>query len=143
VEAFLDSSVFVAAYYEDDKRHIESAALLSRYTRSKLSTAAHSLAEVYATLTGMKGGGRVSVDLALLFIEDIRNNCIVVSLDEDEYWDALRNCGSLGLTSGAIYDLLIATCARKAAAKTIYTWNRRHFDRLGPEIAKRVKEPGR
>lgn len=47
----------------------------------------------------------------------------------------------LGLPSGVVYDGLIAACARKAAAKTIYTWNSKHFERLGPEIAKRVKEP--
>ncbi len=143
MEAFLDSSVIVAAYYVHDERHIQSSALLDRYTRSKLSTSAHSLAEVYAILTGMKGGGRVSADLALLYLEDIRKSCIVVSLDEEEYWNALREGGRLGISGGTVYDLLIGTCARKAAAKSIYTWNPRHFERLGPEIAKRVKVPGR
>lgn len=42
---------------------------------------------------------------------------------------------------GMIYDMLLAQCALKAKADTIYTWNVNHFQRLGPEVARRIKTP--
>lgn len=143
MEAFVDSSVLVAAFQADDVRHKSSVAILSSFSRSKICTAGHSLAETYATLTGFPGVHRVPCDVALLYLADQRQQMTIVSLDEEEIWASIETAASLGLRSGMIYDRLIAACARKAAAKTIYTWNCKHFERLGPEIAKRVKEPGR
>jgi predicted nucleic acid-binding protein len=40
-----------------------------------------------------------------------------------------------------IYDALLAACAIKARAETIYTDNERHFNMLGPDVASRVKRP--
>ena len=37
---------------------------------------------------------------------------------------------------GTIYDALLAKCALKANATTIYTWDLEHFRRLGPEVAR-------
>ena len=55
--------------------------------------------------------------------------------------DRLTNAGAAGISGGAIYDALIAQCALKAKAQFLYTWNVKHFTRLGPEIANRVREP--
>ncbi|MGH9415983.1 MAG: hypothetical protein ACRD01_05080 [Terriglobales bacterium] len=41
-----------------------------------------------------------------------------------------------------MYDALIANCALKAGARLIYTWNRSDFQRLGPEVASRLRTPG-
>jgi hypothetical protein len=46
-----------------------------------------------------------------------------------------------GVTGGGIYDAVLGHCALKAGAGTIYTWNVKHFNRLGPEIARRVATP--
>ena len=48
---------------------------------------------------------------------------------------------ALGITSGGIYDAIIGRCSLKAGAQTVYTWNVKHFKRLDPEIAARVKTP--
>jgi hypothetical protein len=48
---------------------------------------------------------------------------------------------SMDICGGAIYDLIVAGCALKAKAQTIYTWNLKHFNRLGPDVASRVKTP--
>jgi predicted nucleic acid-binding protein len=40
-----------------------------------------------------------------------------------------------------IYDALLAACAMKAKAETIYTDNERHFRMFGPDVASRVKKP--
>jgi predicted nucleic acid-binding protein len=143
VEAFVDSSVLVAAFQADDVRHKSSVAILNAYSRSKISTAGHSLAETYSTLTAWPGIHRVTPEAASLYLADQRQQMTIVNLDEEEIWASIEASAKLGLRSGMVYDGLIAACARKAAAKSIYTWNRKHFERLGPEIAKRVKEPGR
>lgn len=142
MEVFLDSTVYVAAFYKQDIRHVHSAALISSFTRSKISTAAHSLAEVYSTLTCLPGKLRVSPEEAMLYIGDNRSSCHVIYLDDEEYWKTIRRVSEAGLASGLVYDALIAQCALKAAAKKIYTWNRRHFEMLGEDIAKRVRVPG-
>jgi len=36
---------------------------------------------------------------------------------------------------------LLAHCALKAEAQTIYTWNVKHFEQLGPDIARRLRTP--
>jgi len=36
---------------------------------------------------------------------------------------------------------LLAQCALKANATTIYTWDLDHFRLLGPEVARRVRTP--
>ena len=43
--------------------------------------------------------------------------------------------------AGAIYDALLAACAVKSGAATLYTWNVRHYGQLEPEVAARVKTP--
>jgi predicted nucleic acid-binding protein len=62
-------------------------------------------------------------------------------LNADEYAKALREPAALGIVGGGIYDALLGNCALKARAETIYSWNVKHFERLGPEISKRVKTP--
>jgi len=104
---------------------------------------AHSLAEVYATLTGMPGLRRVSGEEAMLFLGNIRERLTLVSLDEQDYFRIAETSAEAGLTSGAIYDAIIAHCAMKAKAPVIYTWNTKHFLRPAPAIANRVKMPGR
>jgi predicted nucleic acid-binding protein len=42
---------------------------------------------------------------------------------------------------GGVYDAILGRCALKARAEVIYTWNEKHFRRLGPEIAGRVAAP--
>jgi hypothetical protein len=46
-----------------------------------------------------------------------------------------------GIVGSTTYEALLARCAIKAKAEIIYTWNVAHFQRLGPEIAKRVRTP--
>ena len=102
---------------------------------------AHSLAEVYATLTGMPGQRRVSGNEALLFLGDIRDRLTLVALEEQEYFQVAEGAAAAGLASGAIYDAILGHCALKARAEVIYTWNTKDFLRLPPAIAGRVKNP--
>lgn len=55
VKAFLDSSVLIATFYADHEHHEPSLDLFLRFDRKDACCGAHSLAEVYATLTSMPG----------------------------------------------------------------------------------------
>lgn len=139
---FFDTSVLVAAFQEDHEHHEPSFAAFLKADRSRACCAAHSLAEVFSTLTRMPGKNRVSGEQAMLFLENVRERLSVVTLTGDEYFAALTDAASAGIVGGAIYDALLARCAVKSGAATIYTWNVRHYQRLGSEVARRVKVPG-
>ena len=142
MKAFLDTSVLVATFYADHEHHPPSIDLFLRFAKKEACCGAHSLAEVYATLTGMPGKRRVSGDEALLFLGDIRNRLTLVALDGLEYFQMAEASAACGLAGGAVYDAILGHCALKARAEVIYTWNTRDFLRLPPAIASRVKNPG-
>jgi predicted nucleic acid-binding protein len=141
VKAFLDSSVLVATFYGDHEHHDPSIELFLRHEKHDVCCGAHSLAEVYSTLTGMPGKDRASADEAMLFLGNIRERLTVLALNDREYWKAMEASAAEGVTGGAIYDALLGYCALKAGAETIYSWNVKHFKRLGPDIARRVSTP--
>jgi predicted nucleic acid-binding protein len=141
VKAFLDTSVLVATFYADHERHRPSIALFLRYAKNEVCCAAHSLAEVYATLTSMPPPRRVSGHEAVLFLRDIQERLTLVTLDADEYFQLTMDSAGLSLASGAIYDAVLAECALKLGARVIYTWNTKDFLRLAPAVADRVQMP--
>lgn len=141
MRAFFDTSVLVAIFYAHHERHTESLELFLRFSKNDASCAAHSLAEIYSVLTGRLGKDRVTGDEALLFLGDVRNRLSVVSLNAEEYARVVEETASLGIVGGGIYDALLGHCALKTKAEIIYTWNVKHFERLGAEIKKRVRTP--
>jgi predicted nucleic acid-binding protein len=142
VKAFLDTSVLVATFYADHEHHSRSIDLFLRFGRKDACCGAHSLAEVYATLTGMPSRRRASGDEALLFLGDIRERLTVIALNEQEYFQMAEACAAAHLAGGAIYDAILGHCALKAKAEVIYTWNTKDYLRLPLAIAGRVKNPG-
>ena len=143
MKAFLDTSVLVATFYADHEHHPPSIDLFLRFRKKDACCGAHSLAEVYATLTGMPGRRRVSGNEALLFLGDIRERLTLVALGEREYFQIVEASAAANLTGVAIYDAILGQCALKAKADVIYTWNTEDFLRLPPAIADRVKNPDR
>jgi predicted nucleic acid-binding protein len=142
VRAFLDTSVLVATFYGDHEHHAPSLDLFLRFGKKDACCGTRSLAEVYATLTGMPGKRRVGGDAAILFLQDIRDNLTLVSLDGRDYFHTVEASAAVALSGGAIYDALLGQCAIKAKVETIYTWNTKDFLRLPQAIAGRVKRPG-
>jgi predicted nucleic acid-binding protein len=141
VKAFLDTSVLVATFYGDHDNHDPSIDVFLRHKKNDACCGVHSLAEVYSVLTGMPGKDRASADEALLFLGSIRERLSIVALTDQEYFKALEASAALGVTGGGIYDALLGHCALKTRAEVIYTWNVKHFERLGQEIARRAKTP--
>jgi predicted nucleic acid-binding protein len=127
MRAFLDTSVLVPTFLGDHVNHPVSLDLFLRLTPRTGFCAAHSLAEVYATVTRLPGRHRVASDQAVLFLDEIRSRCSIVGLDCDSYYDVISQAAAGGIVGGAVYDALIAQCAVQARATTLYTWNQRHF----------------
>jgi len=138
---FVDTSVLVPVFLDEHIHHEPSLAAYAKADRAHAFCAAHSLAEVYATITRMPGTHRASPDQALLLLDDIQHHFTAVALDPEEYCSTIADAAAEGIVGGAIYDALIARCALKVRATTIYTWNVDHFRRCGPEVAKRVRTP--
>jgi predicted nucleic acid-binding protein len=121
MKAFLDTSVLVATFYAQHEHHAPSIDLFLRFDKADACCAAHSLAEIYSVLTGRAGRDRVSGDGALLFLGNVRDRLTTISLDHEEYFGAIEAAVPFGIGGGGIYDALLAHCALKAEAESIYT----------------------
>jgi predicted nucleic acid-binding protein len=55
--------------------------------------------------------------------------------------DALQASAALGIVGGGIYDAMLAHCAIKAKAESIYTWNARHYTLCGPKVVGLLRTP--
>ncbi|MBV9033033.1 MAG: PIN domain-containing protein [Acidobacteriaceae bacterium] len=141
MDAFFDTSVLIPTFYGEHEHHQPSFDLFLKHNKETGCTAAHCLVEVYSVLTGMPGKDRARPDEALLFIGDVRERLMIIALTEEEYAQTLQDAAAAGVMGGGIYDAVVARCALKADAKAIYTWNVKHFKRLGSDIALRVKLP--
>ncbi len=141
MKGFLDTSVLVPVFYGDHLHHEASLALFVKFDKSTACCGAHSLAEVYSTLTRMPGKHRISAEQAMLFIDSIRERLSIIALSGDEYADALQTSAALGIVGGGIYDAMLAHCALKAKVKAIYTWNARHYALCGQEVVGLLRTP--
>jgi len=96
---------------------------------------AHCLAEVYAGLTAMPSTPRIKPVFAAQAIDDLMKHAEIIELTSLDYQNAIERCVLANLTSGVIYDSLIAIAAEKFKADCLLTYNRRDFSRL---LGKRI-----
>ena len=141
MKGFFDTSVLVPVFYGSHVHHTASLELFIQFDKSTGCCGAHSLAEVYSTLTRMPGKHRISGEQAMLFVGSIRERLSIVALNGDEYADALQASSARGIVGGGIYDAMLAHCALKAQAEMIYTWNARHYALCAPEVTQRLRTP--
>lgn len=113
MNGFFDTSVLVPVFYGDHVHHQASLALFIHFDKASGCCEAHSLAEVYSTLTRMPGKHRISGEQAMLFIGSIRERLSIVSLSGDEYADALGH----QLLSGSWAAASMMPCSRIAPLK--------------------------
>jgi len=138
---FADTSVLVPVFMPGHIHHERSFQLFSRATVKSAFCAAHSIAEVYATMTRLPGKHRTSGQQALAFLEMIQERFSVVALDVADYFATIREAAAQGIVGGTSYDALVAACALKAKADELYSWNTGHFLLLGDEVARKVRTP--
>jgi predicted nucleic acid-binding protein len=141
VKCFFDTSVLVPVFVPGHEHHERSITAFAAANRSSGSSAAHCLAELYATLTGLPGRYRASPEQAMQCLETVEERLTVVVLEVQEYRAAIREAAAAGIIGGTTYDALVGACAVKARADVLYTWNIRDFRRLVPAVAAIVSTP--
>jgi len=99
------------------------------------------MAELYASLTGMRPPHRFSPEQAMLILDQVQETMHCVTLTAEEIRDVAQRTAVLRLHGGIIYDALLMGCARKVDAKRIYTWNEKHFRMVAPDLADRITTP--
>jgi toxin FitB len=139
----LDTSCLVAAVCSWHERHEATRKELEkrRAAGDTAVLAAHSLAEAYSVLTRLPEPHRLRPEDALDVIEANWAGARLVALAAADYWRVLRRCREAAIGGGAVYDGLIAACARKARVATVLTWDTTGFERF-LEDAPPVKSPG-
>jgi predicted nucleic acid-binding protein len=105
MKGFFDTSVLVPVFYGDHVHHKASLDLFIQFEKTTGCCGAHSLAEVFSTLTRLPGKHRISGEQAMLFIGSIRERLSIIALNGDEYADALAASAARGIVGGGIYDL--------------------------------------
>lgn len=138
---FFDTSVFVAAFLEAHPFHVESAKSIANIHRDNAACSTHTLAELYVTLTRQQPPQRVPPKIAASIVEALAKRVKPVSLTAQEYIEAIQSAASHGLSGAILYDALLLGCARKSAAKKIYTLNPGHFRLVARDLASRITEP--
>jgi predicted nucleic acid-binding protein len=78
---------------------------------------------------------------AMIFLGTLRERLTVIALDPLEYFAGLERFPAVGIVGGTVYDAMLALCAMKAEAETLYTWNMRHFRQCGPDVEARLRTP--
>jgi predicted nucleic acid-binding protein len=111
--------------------HHERAAseIETRLTRGEpLIVAAPTLVEAYAVLTRLPPPYRLSPADALALVEEnFIQAARIVALDARGYRTLVRRTRYEGIRGGRTYDAVIATCALKARAAVLLTFNADHF----------------
>ncbi len=141
MKEFFDTSVLVAAFWRGHPQHEASVRLVGAANKRRSACAAHTLAEVYSTMTVLPVKDVIPPEQALLFVQETRDRFTIVSLSEDEYYKTIEQAAERGVVSGRIYDAVLLQCAAKVKAETIYTWNLKHFRAIRSDVADRIRTP--
>lgn len=141
--AFLcDTTVLFAASDTAHQHHPRSLALVAKAKPSRAFIAAHTLAELYATLTATPAPRMRRVEHVLEAVEQAARVFTPVTLPSADYLWVLRHVATAGARSGQVYDALILKCAERARVDTVYTWNTADFKRIAwPEMVGRIRSP--
>jgi predicted nucleic acid-binding protein len=136
MRVFLDTSVLVASVLKQHDAHARALAVLIRIQdgRDEGFISAHSLAEMYATLTKIPAPLRHTPEQALLSIEEnVVKHFNISSLTGGDYAALIREAALAGIQGGTIYDAILLKTARKAQVERIYTLNLKHFQAVASE----------
>jgi predicted nucleic acid-binding protein len=144
VKVLLDTSILVAALVRDHPRHAKALPWLARALAGELEVvvAAHSLAELHATLTTLPVRPRISPETARrLRQENLPATTDVVALGAEGDESVVHRMSELDLAGGVVYDALIARAAELAGVELLVTLNETDFRRAWPEGEDRITAP--
>jgi predicted nucleic acid-binding protein len=142
MKILFDTSVLVASLSARHPEHSKSFEQFQRVLTGKVTgcLSTHALAELYNVMTGHPSWRVSPVDMGQV-IEEMLTAFEVVSLSTKDYQVALSRLAKLSITGGGVFDMLHAQAALKSDADTLLTLNKKHFLRLGEDVARLVKEP--
>jgi len=144
MKALFDSNVLVSALVETHPFHLKAIKWLTEVKENKITgvISAHSLAEIYSTLTNLPIYPKISPNLAHnLIYQNILPIFDFVELTVEDYKTVLNIASQNQIIGGTIYDALIAHAAHKAQVDKLLTFNTKHFKKAYPLIADIVEEP--
>lgn len=136
MKIFLDTSVLVASVLEKHVSHVRAFAVLERVQngRDEGFISAHSLAEMYSTLTKLPVPFRHSPEQALLNIEEnVLKHFKISTLTGQDYIALIREAALTGIQGGAVYDAVLLKSAGKIKLDRIYTLNLKHFEAVAKQ----------
>src|SRR5690348_7915008 len=143
VKTLFDTSVLVTAFWVNHPIHSACLHWLKQAKTGSIQGVIvnHTLAELYATLTALPINHRLSPQVIHQLITENLKSFEVIPLSVDDYYQVINQMVNLNLTSGAIYDALIAQVAIKVNIDRLLTLNPKHFNRFGDKIAQLVTVP--
>jgi predicted nucleic acid-binding protein len=134
-----DTNVITTAMISKREGHDRARSIFSSSKangRACIST--HNLAEIYNVLTGRM---LIPPLQANILIEQNLEGVHVLELQQQDYLNAIRRTSSLNISGGVIYDAIVAECAVRHQCEALYTFNLKHFTRLGADIVALAREP--
>ena len=132
-----DANVIVAGILTDHQMHSVCRPWLNwaKNLEFQGSLSVYSLAEVYSVITRLPKPYRVLAKVAQRLMVDNLASFERVELTGADYDEVLADVVRLGITSGGIFDALIARAAIIVRADLLLTFNAKDFVRLGESIA--------
>lgn len=133
MKALLDTSVLVAALLERHPNHLPALSWIQAIHQQRVegTISAHSLAELYATLSAMPASPRLTTsEIEQLIQTNVVSHFSVRSVNARRYVALVRRMAEAGHRSGVIYDAIHAEVARQTKVDRLVTLNPRHFHRV-------------
>jgi predicted nucleic acid-binding protein len=144
MNVFCDTTVLVAAALEGHVHHFEAKAAIQRIHRGDDAgfTAGHCLAETFSVLCRMPTVPKLTPQEVLSILEtNVIPHFTFIVLVPTDYPQAVRELAARGLGGGRIYDLLHLTAARKQTLDRIYTFNKKEWRNLAPDLESLIAAP--
>ena len=132
-----DTSTLIAALLSAHEAHALAHPWLDHVLASRDAgvLSAHSLAELYSTLTRLPLSPKITGSEAIELIhENIVSSFEIIGLNPADYISILDDLQSRNLVGGVTYDALIMYVAIKASVDKVITLNGRDFSRLFPRF---------
>ena len=137
-----DTSVLFAASDTAHEHHAASIALIGTARPDRAFCAAHTLAELYASLTATPPPRMRRTADVFANVDHAAQVFTPIPLDLEDYRWVLRHVADIGVRSGRVCDALILKAAERARVETVYTWKVEHFRRVAwPAIIGRIRTP--
>jgi predicted nucleic acid-binding protein len=144
MQVLFDTSVLIASFLKRHEFHSQAARWISAAHESSIEmhVSAHTLAELYSTLTSMPKPYRVSPGEAWQMIDtDLLPHARVRTLRASQYAKLIKRMSVEGHAGGVVYDAVIAEVSRRSNVDVLLTLNVQHFERVMVEGGSRIVSP--